>query len=812
MIKLTINPNKAPLVKIFDQKVITIGSGSGPIRADLSLSDQSLQPIHVKILDEGTRCLVINLANDPFVTLNELPFGKKVIKDKDILSIGSQTILFELENRFETSLEFKRQQNSLNLTLERMIDAQQSPKISEIENQLEAILSKEKQEKNENLSAEMDIDDLMHEVEQFECLKENEESPPEEFHPYFPSIDTDEEYESTEQKMTSDASRDQKTIPFVSHKKHAPEFQVGEFDDESENWILEKDGFSDSQEEKSLLSINWKIVGTFTISILLILLLTVGALYFNVSAKNADEELKAAESIADIAMALKYAQIHHIKPNKKNWSDPEFIKSSLAQVIPHDYPSLVKIDPQGHLNDTSYSLRIYTSTDFSQFLVIAQPAPSILQWLIPKTAIVIDSKLMQLNKVYEMKTLNRLLVNSNNLDNSNAIEVTDLVKRGELISLYTLAQKRRGQDFSPPKALALLRPGAENYIYNAPRYYQLGETIMKRAIDLMEMPGSVYEMSRLKQDMSLLSKMHDMVLYSSNGIQLTLEAQKAIAAFVSNARFLTAYLKFDPEGIIISSHLIIDDESSHHHYDKRPEIKKNELEISLAEEKPQMQAPPPEEHPLLSHLIALCVTREKSLIPLKNQLTVLLKEDASYPIHGFDIHLAYLLQEYADEDLKQKKLLAKEIHHLAEEYRLIPLDEFMSYLKKAGLGEGCREILKHIVEEENNEEHLHSFMASIESAENFTELEKIISDAHRWLIIKNFSDLQDLLAAGRLIKIATISRINKLLFSSMPTPIGLVYDAEQKITLQHILQFSLDTLEEQTYYLSEFERMMKNEV
>src|SRR5262249_43379368 len=146
---------------------------------------------------------------------------------------------------------------------------------------------------------------------------------------------------------------------------------------------------------------------------------------------------------------------------------------------------------------------------------------------------VVDSKLMQLKKVADMKTLNRLLVNSNNLDNSNAIEVTNLVKHGELIPLNILAKKRKGQDFSPPKALILMRPGAENYIYNAPRYYQLGETILKRAIDLMEMPGSAYEMSRLKQDMSLLSKMHDMILYSSEGIQLTLDAQKAIAAFVS---------------------------------------------------------------------------------------------------------------------------------------------------------------------------------------------------------------------------------------------------------------------------------------
>lgn len=805
MIKLTVSPNENPIVLTFDKTVVTIGSGYGPIKADLSLSDPELQPIHIKIMKDGNRFRAINIANDPFITLNDLPFGKKTIKNNDLLQIGQHIILFELKASSYSAetmkpIQIEQPPDPLVIALEKLIITRTERSVSNLprtrdDSPTEAF--EEEPKPKENRTEGLDLAELIREVEQA-----NAQAVP----------------QVIEEKYSQEEKKDEVTTPVSTptYKKHLPEYQVGEFDDESENWT-EKDGKTAAEMESEVPPrlINWKMIGTIALSAVLVFLLLAGALYFNVSAKNENEELKAAESVADVAMALKYAQIHHIKPHKKNWSDPEFIKKSLTQVIPHDYPSLPKIDPQGHLNDTSYSLRIYTSSDFSQFLVIAQPPPSFLQWLIPKTAIVVDSKLMQFKKVTDMKTLNRLLVNSNNLDNSNAIEVTNLVKRGELIPLSTLAQKRKGQDFSPPKALALLRPGAENYIYNAPRYYQLGETIMKRAIALMETPGSAFEMSRLKQDMSILSKMQDMVLYSPDGIQLTLDAQKAIAAFVSNARFLTAYLKFDPKGMIINSHLIIDDESSSHalHVQEKPLVKRREPQetLAVAEPKTQKVVPAIEKHPLLSQLTSLCTSRESALTPLKNQIIALLNEDAIHPIDGLETRLNDKLLEYFEADLIQKVKLAKALHRLSEEYRLIPLNEFMNYLNQAGLGEGCREILSHVVKTKDQNTRVQSYINDIKTAENFVELEKFLNNATHWLVVKNFADLNQLQIAQRIVKIETISRINKLLLSSMPAPLGFSYDASDRLALQHILNQALETSEEQAYYLNEFDKNEKGE-
>lgn len=794
MIKLTLSPNAHPLIWIFDQKVVTIGSGSGPIKADISLPDQELQPIHIKIINEGHRFIAVNFANDPFVTLNDLPFGKKALKNRDQLQIGPHLMLFESE---ECHNDEKISTQPFEMPLEQLhqdrVSVTESPYLEITE---EKTLEFQVTQVEENDATEHESIISLSKTKDETHIEES----------------TPSEITTNEKKNDSDDEESLNKTSTLPTKKHFIEYQLGEFDDESENWTSEKESkeIAENDQEENAKIIPWKMLGTGAIFILLILAIIGSAVYLNMITKNEGEELRAAEGVSDVAMALKYAQVHHIKPQKKNWSDPEFIKKSLAQVIPHDYPSLAKIDQHGHLNNTSYFLRIYTNTDFSQFLVIAQPAPSVLQRIIPKTAIVIDSKLMQLRKVADMKTLNRLLVNSNNLDNSNAVEVTNLVKHGELIPLMTLSKKRKGQDFSPPKALKLLRPGAENYIYNAPRYYQLSETIMKRAIDLMEMPGSAYEMSRLKQDMSLLSKMNDMVLYSSRGIQLTLEAQKAIAAFVSNARFLTAYLKFDSKGMVTGSHLIIDDESSHNQsQEPKPQaIVSKDKELMTESENPPPQLS--ERHPLLTQLTTLCINRKQALDPLQKQIMALINEDSRSPVNGFETHLFNLIHEYLEVDKMQKQNIARAIYRMAEEYRLIPLEEFMGYLNQSGLGENCKEILKHVIQTEGQETRIQSYIEDIQAADHFKQLEKILSEATRWLAVKNFNDLNQLQIAQRRIKNEVIKRINLLLLSFMPISLELHDDKDQRSSLRYLLQQLLVNLDEQNYYLNEFDYLMMN--
>ncbi len=50
-------------------------------------------------------------------------------------------------------------------------------------------------------------------------------------------------------------------------------------------------------------------------------------MYLRLSTISKDEEVHAAEGVADIAMGLTYAQLHEADPASQNWSDPEFLAS-----------------------------------------------------------------------------------------------------------------------------------------------------------------------------------------------------------------------------------------------------------------------------------------------------------------------------------------------------------------------------------------------------------------------------------------------------------------------------------------------------
>lgn len=445
-LKLTISNETRTLH--YEKGTVIIGSG-GSQHADIIIP--GLQPVHVRFIDQNGQCYAINEANDPFVSLNGLPFRKKIILDNDFLELAPQITL--------------------------LVEDLGGVPIPTVETHIAAPERKLKPIKINDIEDEADT------------------------------------------------------------PKNLPKGKIG--------------GLESRPFYKNLKLLF--IAGGMAI---IFLTFVVGALYTKATEHSLEEEIFAAEGISDIAMALMYAQVNHLKPNKHNWSDPDFIRNNLNAVITHDFPALSNLDSRGQFANTPYILRTYTNTDFSHFIVIAQPSPGMTQWLAPRTAIVIDSKLMQLRKIKDLRALNRLLVNPTILDGQQAESVTALIRQGELIPLSALAARRTKQGFSPPKALALFYPGAENRIYNAPRYYQFGESIIRRALRVGE--SNQHEKIRLHQEMEILSQLPNMVLYSSNGMEVAMETQKGLARIYPKAKFISGYLKFNNKAHLISSNLLLD--------------------------------------------------------------------------------------------------------------------------------------------------------------------------------------------------------------------------------------------------------------
>jgi len=91
MIRLEIVDGENHANRLFDLDEISIGPGRDKA-CDIGLENDRLQSPHVKFLADDGGYLAINVANDPYVTLNQLPFGKRTLKAGDRIAIHDTEI------------------------------------------------------------------------------------------------------------------------------------------------------------------------------------------------------------------------------------------------------------------------------------------------------------------------------------------------------------------------------------------------------------------------------------------------------------------------------------------------------------------------------------------------------------------------------------------------------------------------------------------------------------------------------------------------------------------------------------------------
>lgn len=515
MIKLSIQSDAKKPPCCFEKAVVIIGSGP-PSETDLAIPGENLKPRHVKIEEREGRFLAVNEANDPFTTLNGAPFAKRSIRSGDIIKIGDTSVHFEgTPSKKEL---WVRSEEELREVLEKAMQAVSTPQHASFPHRGDPLLPE-------------DVD-IEREIERLAELAEEQENQP----PLF------------ENKILPQ----DKTAPPIT--RSLKDFYLSDMDEDPSN----KGEESKNPFYYEGMQWNWKLIASFISAIVILALLLSLFFFFSTKAKIRDNELKVAEGLADISMALTYAQFNHIRPRNQNWTDPEFLKNNLISVLASEYSPIISQDMQSLFNNAHYILRIYNSSDLAHYVIIAQPAPSLSQWVLPREALVVDSKAMELRKMKDLKSLNRLMLNPNPLDGSATSEVSQLIKQGQLMPLAKLVGKTHRQGFNPPKALALLRPGAENLIYNAPRYYRFGEQFLKKAMAVAAV-GNSDQISLLQEEIEALSNYPDIVLYASQGMQWTVRAQKMLNSLSPSNKLLLAYLMLNSSGYVASSHLLMDE-------------------------------------------------------------------------------------------------------------------------------------------------------------------------------------------------------------------------------------------------------------
>lgn len=707
MIKLTLQPDNSSTPFLFQKSTISIGSGKNhPV--DLSFPNEEIKDTHVIIALEENYAIIHNISNDPFVTINGLPFGKVELHNDDLLQIGNRTIRCTLEI--------------------------------------------------EEADAPIDLEALLKQVEKLDETIENA---------YKPSVL--EIIEEDETKKTGEDKEFKETPPHYKPNPNKPRL--------------------------------WKWIFASLASLLLIGAVSGSIIYSKMSKESTKEQIAVAEGVSDVTMALTYAQLHHITPEKQNWFDPQFLKNNLTSILSTEYPSIGNIDNQGQFNCCNYFLRIYTSSDLSQFIVIAQPEHSILQWLLPKNAIVVDSRAMELRKVNDLKALNRLLASPTSLDNENSDEVSTLIRQGELLPLATFSIKK---GLTPPKVLALIQPGAENLIYNAPRYYQFGEEILKKSVVLLQNNSNSTEVSRLQQQVAELQKLPKLVLYCSQGMQKAIEAERALKTLVPNCHFLTAYLNLDHHGTIKSSHLLLSDADQTH---------QKSLEIAFADPnyvltKQTLYTPPLDRnHTLFLELQALSDERTHLLQQISDSLMLQLQK---YNVHSNPPllqELTRLTEQYQRIDKQQEAHIIAELSKIYLDNFPMPLSEFMAFIKEAGLESfNFHSISINDLSQLTTAKQVTELLEQVDSTPSFVELDKKIDQTLALLTPQHFATPQQVIAYQNQLRLHTIKQLEKFILTEDAGLSDEAFNPENReILLQLLKKIWVNHPTDQHFFLHEFD-------
>jgi hypothetical protein len=477
IIKVTIFSAGEGKTSHFPEEIVIIGDGheAKDGEAFLSLPGIGLKPEHLKLIRQDKHLFVQNMANDPFVTLDNLPFYKKEVTNGMVVRVKDREIRIELVTEKEgVPAKEKISQPSL---------PQEEPSFEE-------------------------------EVFHAAPLPKMESDPPP-----LKEIDA---FVDEDEKETGEKS-------WISHLNVSP-FR------------------------------NVRLFSFFMMVFFLVFSMIAVETYLRAGEKSDEDEVKAAEALSDIAMALTYAQFYHIPPQKHNWSDPAFIQNNLLAMLPTGSSSATTINSQGDFTSCPYFLRVYTSNDLSRFLVVAHPNPTFLQWLIPKNALALDSNSMEIRRIRNVKAMNRLLANLNTLDGLSLTQITDLLKREEVVPLSYIAQKGNMPEFEPPKFLSFLRPGAENLVYNAPRYHPFGDALLKKAGQFASSSTSSHELAMLQSELEVLKKFPNLVLYTTKSIEEAKEGIYALKQIGPHQRYILASIKYDAEGHFRSSKIVMDQE------------------------------------------------------------------------------------------------------------------------------------------------------------------------------------------------------------------------------------------------------------
>lgn len=706
MITITISEQEQQFQQTFNKERVIIGSGS-PEKIDLPLNIEEISEHHVQILWENGHYSVTNSTHDPHVTLNNLSFGTRTLRQNDTLVVHGTVLHFD------------------------------KVKSAQIANSETAISDKE----------------LCSLLDRVDALDDN--------------------------------------------KKELPK------GDGSENLI--------SNNPISIKCCNPLHFITLVVATILFLLGS-GIYMATVNEHYEEMEEEATVVAADIAMALTYAKLHHISAPRDNWSSPEFIRKNLENILIKSPFLISSMSANGRLQNNPYLIRIYTSQDLSRFLIIAQPSSHYSHYFSPRASILIDSEKMELRKIDDIKSLNRLLANPYALDTEQVHTVASLIDNGKLITLKSIGIDKKRYDLIPPKGLGFIRSSADLKIYNTPRYHKLTEWIVSEAAKT-EVPQSNTLTSQppFFEELQRFSPLQDLVYYTTEGIESALHAYEVFHVFFPNEEMLIGWLSLDTDEETITNSLLITLKGTPHAIHQFPP---NNHQIAME----SLSSPPSQQTDVDMHsrwfeeMVTLRTNRTKNLESLSEALSHLLNQHTQEADPNFEGRFHYLYNSYEQIDEEELQSITKNLQNLYQEYReyepFSSPSRFLYYIRMTGLEFFVNtDIMQQIEQDEIDrlaKDKIDQYQKRIKGAQKLSELEKHIITFTEFLE-KTLASKSLKIQAFKDIRECTHEKLRLFLNSDDHHPYSL--REEDRYTLEHILRNRhISTEEEQMQYLHAFDK------
>ncbi len=817
MLKLIVHSLDKSEEFVFERSPRIIIGHLGEKDVDVGLSDKSVTPHHLTIEYIDGEYYLFNTANDPFAAVGNNPFGKRKLLDNDLLTVGQSSILVhitheDIANAKEASSSVS--EDELSTIIDQAIlskasllpqnDLEEDVRLSSLERELEELeelsytsLHGEEPTKLKTEPLEIDeIDALVREVEALEWEEVQELSTYSEKAPISEQI-----HSRPPSPYSTGAVPSKFSEPTLEdmYEPVAPSKEKKEEEPETKKKVP-------SETKPTIFRINWKWWLVLLGVALLLAFFLIGGFYSHMREKHRIEEIHAAQEVADIAMALTYAKVYQIKPQNQNWSNPVFLKKNLGAILSPRYQMLARIDAQGQFSNSPYLLRIYPNHDLSQFLVIAQPAPSPFQSLFPRTTIVVDSREMELRKLKDLRELNRLIANAKSFDYLDSETSSAIIKEGELIPLNSLTLTDHKLGFSPPRSLAFLRPGAENRIYNAPRYYLFGERILNQMIALESDEYAQGALPALQQDLKELERLPNLVLYSTSGMTKAAQAQRILASIAPNSELLVGYLKVNPEGKVLSSQLLM----KHAVTTSQPSRwMRSESDLALLTPNTEVKSEDLSTERFKRELNAIKTAREQVLSPLVEQITTLLNKELTEPLEDFSERFYALSDVLIKASNEQTIESSQQLRHLLTFYSDEPMEGLIKLTDAAGLHSLLANVSAPLPAFRSTIPELKQRLAAISQATSLESLDQAVQSTTLWLSLKHFPEPKVLASHQKQLYNAVIQKLSDFLFSSHAHLPSQAFVAANRSLLQAIFQHAwIKDEDTQDYFLEEFDLLV----